>query len=386
MKLSERLQQITPAITPTTGGSIEPLRQLPEALVQEIRHSQLLRALLPHSLGGLDAPLPEFLHMVAECAAIDASTAWCLAQGGVIATLSAWLPPSTAQTLWRAAETSIANGPPLSGHAQWHDDSLLVTGHWGFSSGFHHASHLTGAVRISGGVHDSEWVMVFFPKARAQLVDNWHTAGLQATGSVQFKVDNLQVPAAWVAHTMAPAQQDATITRLPTGLVFALSFASLALGVVRAALDETLTLAATKSPRYSGNLRHEPEAQRQLGLADARWRAAQALVEQTAQQAWQAALAYPSSNHEAADSRRQVATEVRVAMRTAGTHGLREASAIMRLIWDVAGTSGIYYDHPLHQRFQDLQVISQHAQARASHYAWIGRYRLGGDYEPGPLN
>ncbi len=32
---------------------------------------------------------------------------------------------------------------------------------------------------------------------------------------------------------------------------------------------------------------------------------------------------------------------------------------------------------PLQRAFQDIHVISQHAQSRRAHYELIGRYRLG---------
>ncbi len=65
---------------------------------------------------------------------------------------------------------------------------------------------------------------------------------------------------------------------------------------------------------------------------------------------------------------------------------MREAARVLDAAYEVAGSSGIYQDNPLHRRFQDMKVISQHVQARRSHYGFVGRHLLGYPFQPGPLN
>ncbi len=253
---------------------------------------------------------------------------------------------------------------------------MVVSGHWMFCSGYHHATYIAGAVKLADA---SQWVMVFVPKAAVSVVDNWNTQGLRATGSVEFSLVDQKVPKAWVASMKDPCSHRQPLFRLPTGQCFALGFASLALGLAQGALQDCVVLAQHKRPRNSSRgLNEDVDAQRLMGQAQARLQGAQLLVAHHAQEAWEAAQQCQGTE--------LVPERLRVNLRMAGTHGLREAADVMQLAWQIAGTSGIYQEHPLHQKHLDMAVVSQHAQARASHYAWLGRALFGGAYEAGPLN
>jgi len=61
----------------------------------------------------------------------------------------------------------------------------------------------------------------------------------------------------------------------------------------------------------------------------------------------------------------------------ATTHGIRQAVAIVDTLYNAAGATAIYESHLLQRHFQDVHVISQHMQARMSHYELVGRHWLG---------
>ena len=67
----------------------------------------------------------------------------------------------------------------------------------------------------------------------------------------------------------------------------------------------------------------------------------------------------------------------RAALRIATTHGIRQAVAIVDTLYNAAGATAIYESHLLQRHFQDVHVISQHMQARMSHYELVGRHWLG---------
>jgi alkylation response protein AidB-like acyl-CoA dehydrogenase len=355
------------------ADAIEAGSALPEDLVGQMKAAGVFRQLIPTSLGGLGCALPDFVRSLEVTAAADASTAWCVAQGAVIATTSLWLPERSARALWSDPDCAIANGPPRGSTATPDGaNGYRVSGHWGFSSGCAHATWMHGALRRST---DGAWMGVYFPKEAARFHDNWQVAGLRGTGSLEFSVTDLPVSAEWVTDFRRPPIDSGTLYRIPAALVFAVSFGAVALGVARAGMDAVVDLAQGKVPGYqSATLKDDPDMQKLIGEAAMRWRSARAFLRETVDEVW-----------EAVGSQEGIVAPQRIDLRMAGTHAINEAAAVLDLAYRVAGSSAIYRTNPLQRRFQDMHVISQHVQARPSHYGVVGRYVLGHPFKPGPM-
>ena len=365
---------IAAALAPAAAAASDAIdreRQLTDAVVAELCEAGVFRALVPHSLGGLELGLRDFADLARGLAEADASTAWCATQGAVIAMVSAWLAPEVGQAMWRSPTAAVANGPPLDCVARPTGSGYLLDGRWGFSSGCQHATWMVGAAPVQD---TKRWIMAVVPKSRVSFHDNWQVPGLRGTGSFEFSMAELEVAEGWVANMAEPPQHPGVVYKVPMGLVFAVGFASVALGVARAGLDLVLQLAADKVPGYSRQvLKDSALVQDQLGESEARWRGAHAYLGATVD----AVISDASDSLDA---------DARIALRMAGTHVMREAADCLRSAYELAGSSGIYQDNPLQRRFQDMHVITQHVQARRSHYGFVGRHLLGFPFAPGPLN
>ena len=363
-------QDLTSEIA-SAADDIDRLRRLPDDLVSSLKAAGAFRQLIPREYGGLGVELPDFINALSIFAQADASVAWCISQGAVIATTSLWLPAESARALWLDPAAAIANGPPRGCEAKQTSDGLSVTGNWGFSSGCQHATWMHGAVRRA---EDGVWTGVYFPKEQAQFHDNWQVAGLRGTGSFEFSVDGLGVSDEWVTDFRVAPIAGGVLYKIPTGLIFAVSFAAVAVGVARASLDATIDLAQGKVPGYAKQtVRDDPDMQKFLGEAEMRWHAARAYLHDTV------TSVYSEIGSKITDAQR-------IALRMTGTHVIRESAAVVNLAYTVAGSTAIYQDNPLQRRYQDMQVITQHVQARMSHYGLVGRYFLGHPFQPGPLN
>jgi len=355
------------------ADAIDRERRLPADLVAQLKRDGVLRQLIPQRFGGLGVALGDFLEGLQRFAEADASTAWCINQGAVIGTTSLWLPQQSTSAIWQDAQAAVANGPPQQVTAVRENGHFRVTGRWGFSSGCQHATWMQGAAKLADG---SGWVVPFFPQDAVSFHDNWDVPGLRGTGSFEFSVQDLEVGADWVADMRQRPLDDGVLYRFPTGLVFAVGFAAVALGVARAGLDIVLDLAQGKVPGYaSQTLKHDPDMQQLVGRAEIRWRAARSFLLST--------VSDVQLRLEHADA---IGQDDRIALRMAGTHGIREAAAVLDAAYAVAGSSGIYRGNPLQRRFQDMHVITQHVQGRLGHYGYVGRYLLGHPFESGPLN
>ena len=64
-------------------------RELPDALFVELADKGFFRLLVPRSLGGGEIDYLEHLSIVQTFAEVDGSTAWCINQNNVFATISA---------------------------------------------------------------------------------------------------------------------------------------------------------------------------------------------------------------------------------------------------------------------------------------------------------
>ena len=173
-----------------------------------------------------------------------------------------------------------------------------------------------------------------------------------------------------------PPASDAALYKIPIGLTFAVSFASVALGVARAGLDTALDIAQGKIPAYaSASVKEDADMQKLVGEAEIRWRAARLFLHAIVERTW-----------EDLAIREAILPAQRIDLRMAGTHVIREAAAVLDLAYAVAGSTAIYEANPLQRRFQDMHVITQHVQARLGHYGYVGRYFLGHPFKPSPLN
>ena len=149
--------------------------------------------------------------MIEELAYVDTSTAWAAMIGaGCNGLTGGWLPEEGARRIFGGADGERRRrAPPVvagqlvprgTGHPV--PGGYLVSGRWGFSSGIVHADWLIGAFKpdsAAAGDGDGEdgaaapgfGLMIVFlvPKDQAEVIDNWHVAGLQGTGSLDFSLD-----------------------------------------------------------------------------------------------------------------------------------------------------------------------------------------------------
>ena len=169
---------------------IQKTRAIPEDLVGKLKRAGAFRALIPRDFGGVGLDFESYTALIQRIATIDASVAWCINQASVIGLTSLWLPERSIRHIWGQPDTSVSNGPPLDSQIIAHEENYLLSGHWGFSSGCQHATWMAGLAKHESGGYR----LAYFRPDDVEFVDNWEVAGLQGTGSFEFKVKNLAVP------------------------------------------------------------------------------------------------------------------------------------------------------------------------------------------------
>jgi alkylation response protein AidB-like acyl-CoA dehydrogenase len=375
--LRDAARELAPSIA-AAAPEIEKNRELPRPLFAKMADAGLFHTLIPHQLGGAEITQPEYIEIIEEVAKADASTAWCLNQGGVWATHACCMPPDLAREVFFSVPRSVvSNTPSPTATAVPVEGGYLVTAHQGFSTGSRHASWIASRGRIlddgqvrrlPSGEEDIRFFM--FPVGEVTLLDTWHTRGLRGTGTHDFELKDAFVPehrTFW--HSAPPRPEYGPLYAIPRSLMFASGDAAIAVGLARRTLDAFVELASGKTPGWSTELlRNQPLVQYELGQAEAYLRAARALLFETVREVW------GPVNETGTMTMAQ-----RVALRTATTFALRGGAKVVDTTYNLAGATAVFESHPLQRFFQDAHVVTQHVQSRLNHFELVGKYYLGLD-------
>jgi alkylation response protein AidB-like acyl-CoA dehydrogenase len=372
----ERARALQPLLD-RYGAEIDRRRDLVPEVVDALIGQDMLRLLLPRSLGGQELPLLDFCRTVEAIAWADASTAWFVNQSNVSsATSAAALPPETATALFGDPGVGLAWGARNgASRAIRVEGGYRLSGTWSFASGGRHTTWMGAHSAVQnpdgtphhryGRPDDRSFV---FKRSEAKIVDDWFVLGLRGTGSDTYTVEDLFIPDA-----RAPAR-DALEERRETGplytimstLLYASGFCSVTLGVARRMLEAYIDLARGKHSRASINAMSANNAvQREIALLEARLSAARAYLHAEVTQVYEAA------------ANGTLDVDRRMRLRLATTHGMNEATDVSIAAYRAAGTTAILDSAPFERRFRDAMSASQHLQAMMGHVEMVGRHILG---------
>ena len=157
----------------------------------------------------------------------------------------------------------IAGQGTRPGTAAPQDGGFLLSGSWSFASGIKHATHIHTLGLIEGTDEPRIFVL---PVGKATLIDNWDVLGLRATGSIDYRIDNVFVPEAYTHFAAAQTPRRGG----PLFNIAVIGFAVLchsgwACGIGRRLLDELAAKVrgGRRPHRHAGRERDVPRAVRQ---------------------------------------------------------------------------------------------------------------------------
>jgi alkylation response protein AidB-like acyl-CoA dehydrogenase len=355
---------------------LETTRRVPLSLVQAINDAGLFRPYLPHALGGLELPPLTVFRMIEEISKVDGSVGWCTMIASSVSLLSGWLRTDIARALFgQPPDVRLAGSLRPEGQASLVDGGYRIRGRWDFASGIHHANWLLCTCTVMDGdaprqtptgVPETRSMLV--PVDKATLVDTWSVVGMCGTGSHDFIVDDVFVPALHSLSLLEPPQAPGPLyhPRLPFVVLWTGTVAN-ALGMARGAMGTFIELAtqagSTSSPTL---LRDRALVQTQVAEAEAILSAARAYVLASVGAAWEAVCAgVPDPSHEIAQARLAI------------THGMHEAVRVVDRLFHAAGTNGIYRKYGLERYFRDVHTAVQHAAGLPVHIESAGKVFLG---------
>jgi 3-hydroxy-9,10-secoandrosta-1,3,5(10)-triene-9,17-dione monooxygenase len=362
MDLVATARELAPELAAGLAGGDE-LRRLPDRTWKALLEGGFLRALQPARWGGGEVTLREFVDAVVELSRVNPSAGWVAGVIGVHPWQLALFDEAAQQEMWADDPTRMHSSSYLpTGTAVAVEGGYRVNGRWSFSSGCDHCEgvNLGAIVRRDpdpGGIPDFRSFLLHAGQYRIE--DNWHVAGLKATGSKDIVVDDVFVPAhrtqSHVDYALGnplPGRllNDGTLYRLPMSVVFNMALASSVLGAAQGFVDSWT--AETRDRVVAGGRRLADDALTQRRLADAVWTLDAALTRMRldADELWQRAAAGDVPTM--ADRGRY---------RWNLTRGCELVAEHVGELMRAASGRSIFLDHPLQRRFQDIQAGLGHA-------------------------
>jgi alkylation response protein AidB-like acyl-CoA dehydrogenase len=345
---------------------------LPQATVQALDDAGLFALKLPAVLGGAEADLVTQLEVLEAISYIDTSAGWCTLIGAAaIASPGAFLGNEAIAQMFAGGQVPRAAGAFMpSGRAVPVDGGYRVSGRWAFASGIQHAQWVSATVRV---IQDSAATpalrRVVVPVAAVQIHNNWQVMGLQGTGSCDFSLTDLFVPAhfSWDVQRDRP-QRGGPLYRLGMPAFVSNEHVAFALGVGRRALDTLLDLAQSKQRGYgqASTLAARPAVQRALGESELRLRAARALAVETYEKAWATVCAGQT-----------LPPRLQAELRSVATLATEVAVEVTTQMFRYSGGTALYTTSVLQRCLRDINAAAQHLMVSDAAYENYGQFLLG---------
>jgi indole-3-acetate monooxygenase len=356
------------------GDRAEKDRTLPSEAVATLRYLGIFWLKTPAELGGTPLEPLDFCDVMEELAYTDTATAWTAMVGnGGSGTAGGWLPDEGARAVFSAQRPRplVVGTPGPRGAGRAVPGGYVVSGRWGFASGIAQADWVIGGFRVpagDGGDGD-RFLVAIVPRDQAQVIDNWHVAGLQGTGSFDFRLDDVFVPAERTFPRAASACRGGALFHQEAHVFLSNELPPLAVGIARRALDE-MTAAAIRTARFPGGpaLSGRAVFHAELGRAQTRVAAAR-LAHRDA-----VARAYAVAASSAGDPREMEGAHIGVA--TASVYAVETCAAVVADLFRYGGGRVLSLTSPLQRYLRDLLATRQHIGLSEENYERAGRFRV----------
>ena len=337
------------------------LRQLPLETIDEMRHAGFQRLFQPKVFGGAESHFDGFVKLVPIVAAACSSTGWVLAQYIIHNHMIGYWPEKAQKEVWESKPDANVSGVliPGCGNAEISGDGYKLSGKWPFASGCDGADFMIFSAFCERNEKSKESLQFIVKKESVEFVDNWHTIGLEGTGSKEARINDLFVP-----QHMALSLEDTkggvaspgskfnsgALYRLGAYSMFSVVQSSTSLGIATGVYENFLKIVRGRIAKQSGKQINEfGTTQVKLAESAACLHAARLLM------------------LDVCDEARRIATtgkpadiETKSKFRGSGTYSCVLARRAVDLVWDLAGGHGIFDLNPISQGFRDMKCAQNH--------------------------
>ena len=367
---------------------IEREQRLPKDLVEQFHRAGFYSLVMPRAMGGLQADPLTYVRVVELLAEAAGSVGWNIANNSIGQLVTLGLPDDGVQEIYaQGADTVIAGTAVMGGgKAVPVDGGYRVSGRWPFGTGCQESSWMLGSFQILDGDQlrrspdgSSVHWRGLFKRSDVQIVEgSWDVAGLRATGSFDWTVNDVFLPERrTMVHAGIPL--DNQWKRWP-GVSYALPaqawvgphHSAVITGIARAGVDALIELASEKTPRgRTGRLCENPQVQDAVGRADTILNAGRAYRSAMITEVWNTVAAGEDTT-----------LDQRARCRLAAAYAADSAREAMDLMYRQGGSTSYRRESRLAECWRDLNVVGQAVTLMPEWYPMGGRVFL--NMDPGP--
>ncbi|HET6185436.1 MAG TPA: acyl-CoA dehydrogenase family protein [Trebonia sp.] len=203
------------------------------------------------------------------------------------------------------------------------------------------------------------------PTDDVEVVDNWHVAGLQGSGSFDFRMSDVFVPEEMTFERAAGACRGGALFRQEAHVFLSNEVPPLCVGIARRALDQIADL-ADRTARFPGGpaLSERPVFRKELGRAETRVRAARLVHRDAVETALAAAYAGDDLGGAHAD------------VAAASVYTVETCAEVIADLFRYGGGRVLSLASPLLRYLRDALAACQHIGVSEENYERLGRLRV----------
>ncbi len=334
------------------------LRRVPEESIAELMEAGFFRMLQPRRHGGYEMDPADFFDVQVEIARGCASTAWVLGVVAVHAWQLALFDERAQEEVWAEGPDALISSSYMPvGKVEPVEGGFRLSGRWSYSSGSDHCQWIfLGAFVPTTGRPEMRTFLL--PRSDYEIVDNWHTSGLQGTGSKDIVVEQAFVPMhrthalldGFRCQSPGNALNTAPLFRVPFGQIFVRSVSSTAIGITRAALESYCEVAGSRVAQSDGaKVAEDTVAQVACARAAYIVRETSTLLRRDMELVM-----------ERARSEQPLTIEERARLRFDSAMVVERCVEAVDALFTASGGRAIFSDNPMQPFFQDIHAARAH--------------------------
>ncbi|MFC5827104.1 acyl-CoA dehydrogenase family protein [Nonomuraea insulae] len=335
-------------------------RRLHEESIEALADAGVFKMRVPERFGGYECNTRTLVEVGAELAQADGSTAWTASVYWIPTWMVCLFPDDVQAEVFSTPDVRVCGTLSPTAMAAPVDGGVVVNGKWGFVSGALH-SHWQEIVAIQIGPGQEPMpIMALVPTSELQIIDDWHTTGLQGTGSVSTVAQDVFIPAERVLPLPAILQEQYAsrlnagipIYRAPLLPVASASSVGTVLGLAKAAKAAFLERLPGRKITYTGY-----EQQNEAPLTHLQVSAAVLKIDQAQFHAERLADTVDGKSERG----EQWSLEERARVRADMGAVCSLAKEAVDILATASGGSSIYSDVPIQRILRDVQSANLHA-------------------------